>query len=176
VCRALREANCYRLIGWVVRGEPAPDLSEEAEMAALRAALRALDGDHDDPTWSGPLTPDQRRELRDLRRRVARAAQDRLRQFGPQDDERSLFLDFPPKERLLLTALWNKGAVSDAKVQRAVWPGRLPREPHDTLHKLKTRVNRKLAAKDYNLEVKREGRTLKLVPVDDNRPPFPRRE
>jgi hypothetical protein len=91
-------------------------------------------------------------------------------------DDRSLFLDFPTKQRLLLTALWDKGNVSKEQVQKAVWDGRLTRAPLDALDKLITRVNAKLAAKDYNLQVQREAQTLKLTPVDEKRPPFPRRQ
>jgi hypothetical protein len=99
LCRALRGVNCYRLIGWVVEGEPAPDLSEEAEMAALRATLRALECDHDDPTWSGSLTPDQRRALRELRRRAVEPAKERLRHLegeaptAPEDADCLVTLD-----------------------------------------------------------------------------------
>ena len=72
------------------------------------------------------------------------------------------FLDFPTKERLLLTALWQKGNVRIEAVLRAVWGSAPPREPEDTLHKLKTRTNKRLAAKSHNVEIRREGKTLKL--------------
>ena len=77
---------------------------------------------------------------------------------------------------MLLASLWQKGNVTIRKVQGAVWPSALPREPVDTLKKLIFRTNKKLAEKDYNLEVRQEGQTLKLTPVDDRRPIFPRQK
>jgi hypothetical protein len=97
---------------------------------------------------------------------------------GPpvEDDDRAFFLDFPTKERLLLTSLWQKGNVAIQKVLCAVWSAAPPKEPVDTLKKLMTRTNGRLAEKDYNLQVRQESQTLKLSSVDDIRPTFPRRK
>jgi len=92
------------------------------------------------------------------------------------DDDRALFLDFPTKGRLLLRSLWRTGNVAIQKVRCAVWPVALPKQPLDTLKKLIARTNGKLAEKDYNLQVQQEAETLKLTPVDNTRPTFPRRK
>jgi hypothetical protein len=89
------------------------------------------------------------------------------------EDDRAMFLDFPTRERLLLTALWKKGNVAILKVQRAIWPTKLPNQPLDALNKLKGRTTAKLTMKDYNLQVQQEGQTLKLTAVDTSRPTFP---
>jgi hypothetical protein len=94
----------------------------------------------------------------------------------PVEDDRASFLDFTRKQQLLLKALWGQRNVAVQRVEAAIWPGKLPREPFDTLKKLMTRTNGELAAKNYNLQVCREGQTLKLDPVDDRRPTFPRRK
>jgi hypothetical protein len=77
LCRALRDVNCFQLIGWIVGGEPAPILSEQSERAALRAALRALERDYDGPEEVSRLTPEIRRDLTDLRQRALQAAENR---------------------------------------------------------------------------------------------------
>ena len=78
------------------------------------------------------------------------------------EDPASLFLDFRGQQQRLLLSLWNKGSVPINEVICAVWGNRPPRQPVDTLHKLKTRTNRVLAEKNHLLEVKREGQTYKL--------------
>jgi hypothetical protein len=92
---------------------------------------------------------------------AARREQDAPPTNGPSEP----FLDFPRKERKLLMALFRKGIVPIEDVIRAVWGDTRPKEPEDTLHKLKTRTNERLTAKSKLLEIRREGQTLKLDPI-----------
>jgi hypothetical protein len=85
LCIALQRFNCYPLIDWTLGRAAAPRLSEETEGAALRATLHALDRNYEDNPFQPPSTLErrQRDELLTLRRRVAKAAQDRLSSFDP---------------------------------------------------------------------------------------------
>jgi hypothetical protein len=75
------------------------------------------------------------------------------------------FLDFPTKERALLTALQGKDYVPITEILRVVWDNQLPKEPKDTLHKLVTRTNKRLTEKNRGLEIKKEAETYKLTTI-----------
>ena len=150
--RSLQQANCYQLMGWLVRAESCPKLTDDAEMAAPRAVLRALACVYDEPTETGSLTPNQRQELHDLRLRVTKAAQDRLDAPGPWVGEdwdglpslvRNLLLYMHRLERAdlekVFPAVWEREYVAGkSDVHLALHKANnflLKRESRRTLHK-----------------------------------------
>jgi hypothetical protein len=74
------------------------------------------------------------------------------------------FLDFPTKQRKLLTALDGNGKVSIDDVLLAVYEYR-SRDKLETLLKLKDRTNEALTTKLTSLEIRRAGETLYLTPI-----------
>jgi len=174
--RAFQQYQCWDFLNWRIgaAGCPKTDPTPEAEPAVLAAIVSALtpcpdyypqfpDGRREE------FPQDQRQELEALRGQALRLARSRQTALDgnrpPADGTAAPFLEFPTKERRLLMALWSQGEVPTEAVLRAIWEDEPPRQPEDALHKLKTRTNKRLTVKNYNLEIRQEGKTYKLCSV-----------
>jgi hypothetical protein len=137
LCSSLRQFNCYRLIPWLIRGEKAPDLTEEEKMAALRATIHALERNYDDP-HSQEIKPAQRKELRDLRLRVAQAAKARRDELAASPWKGEDWDKLPPMIRKLLKFMLNRERASLDEVFSEVWEKEYiagKDDVHQALHK-----------------------------------------
>lgn len=109
LCRNLRNLNCYTLIGWVVGGEPCPEMTEELERAALAAVLRAFE-----PVWvesqhPEPLSSEQSQWLRRMRSHVRQLVEARLEEVAPSSS------------RLVRRKLTLVGGKPPTELQREIW-------------------------------------------------------